>query len=258
MKPLHFDFTGKTVVVTGGSDGIGLGMAQAFAACGAFVVVVGRDREKLARATEGLGGKAAGLAADLAREGAAEMLATEILALGKGVDVLVNNAGIGLFDPITDVSEENYATHMTLNLRTPFFLSRALLPALTANKGSILNISSYFADRMLPGRLSVLYSMTKGGIDSFTKALAFELGPVGVRVNAIAPGTVESPQVRRNLESLTPQGRERFQEMIRTIYPLGRIGAPEDVAPMAVFLASPAAAWITGQVFRVDGGLTTN
>ena len=258
MEPLHFDFTGKTVVVTGGSDGIGLGMAQAFAACGAFVIVVGRDRDKLVRATAGLGGEAAGLAADLAREGAAEMLATDILALGRGVDVLVNNAGIGLFDPITDVSEENYATHMTLNLRTPFFLSRALLPALTEKKGSILNISSYFADRMLPGRLSVLYSMTKGGIDSFTKALAFELGPVGVRVNAIAPGTVESPQVRRNLERLTPQGRERFQEMIRTIYPLGRIGAPEDVAPMAVFLASPAAAWFTGQVFHVGGGLTTN
>lgn len=258
MDALRMDFTGKTVVVTGGSDGIGLAMAKAFAVCGAFVAIAGRDRAKLDQARQELGAESVGIVADLAREDAAEALARDVLRLGRGVDVLINNAGIGRFDPIADVTEESYATHLTLNLRTPFFLSRALIPALTERKGSILNISSYFADRMLPGRLSALYSMTKGGLDSFTKALAFELGPTGVRVNAIAPGTVDSAQVRHNLERLTPEGRERFRDMVSTIYPLGRIGTPQDVAPMAVFLASPGAAWITGQIFHVDGGLTTN
>lgn len=258
METSRTRLAGKTVLITGGSDGIGLGMAQAFAAAGAFVILAARNQDKLAQAQTTLAGDSAAIPADLARPGAAETLAAAVLALGRGLDVLVNNAGIGRFDPIEAVTEEGFETHLTLNLRTPFFLTRALIPALTATRGTIINISSYFADRMLPGRLSSVYSMTKGGLDSLTKALAFELGPVGVRVNAIAPGTVDSPQVRHNLDRLPAEGQARFHEMIQTIYPLGRIGKPEDIAPLAVFLASSDAAWITGQIFHVDGGLTTN
>ena len=100
--------------------------------------------------------------------------------------------------------------------------------------------------------------MTKGAIESFTKALAFELGPQGVRVNAIAPGTVATPQVESNMERLDNEAKQRFNTMITSIYPLQTIGEPKDIANMAVFLASEQAKWITGGIFPVDGGLTTN
>lgn len=258
QHPLHVDFTDKTVVVTGGSDGIGLAIAAAFGQCGARVVVAARDRDKLDRAVAVIPGPAVGIVADLSRPDGALALARETLDVTGGVDVLVNNAGMARFTPFATVSGDELEAHLTLNLRSPFLLAQALLPALTASQGSICNISSYFADRMLPGRPSTVYSMTKGGLDSLTKALAFELGPLGVRVNAIAPGTVESALVRGNLERLDPAAREKFFDSVRTIYPLGRIGQPAEIAPMAVFLASPGAAWITGTVFPVDGGLTTN
>lgn len=258
QHPLPVDFTDKTVVVTGGSDGIGLAIAAAFGQCGARVVVAARDRAKLDRAVAVIPGPAVGIVADLAHSDGALGLARETLDLTGGVDVLVNNAGMARFTPFATVGGDELEAHLTLNLKSPFLLAQALLPALVASQGSICNISSYFADRMLPGRPSTVYSMTKGGLDSLTKALAFELGPLGVRVNAIAPGTVESALVRGNLDRLDPVAREKFLESVRTIYPLGRIGQPAEIAPMAVFLASPGAAWITGAVFPVDGGLTTN
>ena len=111
---------------------------------------------------------------------------------------------------------------------------------------------------MLPGRPSTAYSLTKGAIDAFTKALAYEAGPQGIRVNAIAPGTVNTPLVQANIDRLTEEGKTKFAEMIKTIYPLGRIGEPDDVSGAAVFLASDQARWITGTTLTVDGGLTTN
>lgn len=111
---------------------------------------------------------------------------------------------------------------------------------------------------MLPDRPSTAYSLTKGAIESFTKALAFELGPSSVRVNAIAPGTVTTPQVEKNLEKLDSDAKDRFKSMIQSNYPLQTIGEPKDIANMAVFLASDQAKWITGGIFPVDGGLTTN
>lgn len=256
--PLQANFSGKTVVVTGGSDGIGLAIAEAFGQCGATVVAAARDRDKLDRAVAVIPGPAVGIVADLSRPDGARALAREILDRGAGVDVLINNAGMARFTPFDAVGDAELEAHLTLNLKSPFLLAQALLPTLSANRGSIVNISSYFADRMLPGRPSTVYSMTKGGLDSLTKAMAFELGSQGIRVNAIAPGTVESALVHGNLERLEPAAREKFLESVRTIYPLGRIGQPTEIAPMAVFLASPGAAWITGAVFPVDGGLTTN
>lgn len=143
-------------------------------------------------------------------------------------------------------------------IQAPYLLTRAFLDDLAATQGNMINISSYFARRMLPDRPSTAYSLTKGALESFTKALAFELGPENIRVNAIAPGTVATYQVGKNLEQLDRDARERFHTMVRSIYPLQKTGEPEDIAALSVFLASDRAKWITGGIFPVDGGLTTN
>lgn len=111
---------------------------------------------------------------------------------------------------------------------------------------------------MLVGRTTTAYSITKGALNSFTKSLAFEVGKLGVRVNAIAPGSVLTPQFERNLSALSPQGREAFEQMVQNIYPLGKIGSAQDIGEAAVFLASDAAKWVSGAIFAIDGGLTTN
>ena len=127
-----------------------------------------------------------------------------------------------------------------------------------ARQGNIINISSYFAQRMLPDRATTAYSASKGALSSFSKALAFEMGAGGVRVNAIAPGSVRTPQLQHNIDVMPAEKRRAFARMIKTIYPLGHIGSPEDIGRAAAFLASDHAAWITGAVWAVDGGLTTN
>ena len=127
------------------------------------------------------------------------------------------------------------------------------------SKGSsILNISSYFSNRMLHDRPSSMYSLTKGGLDSLTKALAFELGPKKIRVNAIAPGSVNTPLFIANMEKLNTQQRQKFNERISHLYPLNRIGSTEDIANIALFISSPMAEWMTGSIIKIDGGLTTH
>lgn len=174
------------------------------------------------------------------------------------INLIVNNAGIANFIPFSDTDMQALDYHLNLNVKAPYLLTQAFLDDLVNCRGNVINISSYFARRMLPDRPSTVYSITKGAIESFTKALAFELGPRGVRVNAIAPGTVTTPQVAKNMERLDDKAKDRFKSMIKSIYPLQTIGEPEDIANMAVFLASDQAKWITGGIFPVDGGLTTN
>lgn len=177
---------------------------------------------------------------------------------GIQIDVLVNNSAIARFVPFANMDEQTLDYHWYLNAKVPYLLTQSFLDDLIDSQGNVVNISSYFAKRMLPDRPSTAYSMTKGAIESFTKALAFELGSNGVRVNAIAPGTVSTPQVKTNMEQLDDDGRDRFNSMIKSIYPLQTIGEPKDVANIAVFLASKQAKWITGGIFPVDGGLTTS
>lgn len=139
-----------------------------------------------------------------------------------------------------------------------YLITNALYSSLIEAKGNIINISSYFADRMLLDRSSTAYSLTKGAVDSFTKSLAFEAGKKGIRVNAIAPGSIETPQLRHNLQQMDRNKQEEFEAIISSIYPLQRIGEPEDIGQAALFLASETAKWITGTIIYVDGGLTTN
>ena len=185
-------------------------------------------------------------------------IAAQILHLLPQPDILVNNAGLGRFVPFMQMDEALFDAHFNLNIKAPYFLTQALLPALMARQGNIINISSYFAQRMLPDRATTAYSASKGALNSFTKALAFEMGASGVRVNAIAPGSVRTPQLQHNIDVMPAEKQRAFARMIKTIYPLGHIGSPEDIGRAAVFLASDHAVWITGAVWAVDGGLTTN
>jgi len=252
----------KNAVITGGSDGIGLGIARAFAREGANLLLIGKDPEKLQRAQQALlnefGVQVHTLSADLSKTEIVTEVVKDIERLLPTVDILVNNAGLGKFVPFEQVDNTLYDAHFNLNIKAPYFLTQSLLPALVKSKGNVINISSYFAHRMLPNRATTVYSATKGALNSFTKALAFEVGHLGVRVNAIAPGSISTPQFNRNLQALTPEKQAAFETMVKEIYPLQHIGTPEDIAKACVFLASDNASWITGTVLAVDGGLTTN
>ena len=252
----------KNAVITGGSDGIGLGIAKAFAREGANLLLIGKDPEKLQKAQQALlneiGVQVHTLSADLSKTETVAEVVKGIEELLSKVDILVNNAGLGKFIPFEQVDSTLYDAHFNLNVKAPYFLTQGLLPALVKSKGNVINISSYFAHRMLPNRATTVYSATKGALNSFTKALAFEVGHLGVRVNAIAPGSISTPQFNRNLQALTPEKQAAFEAMVKEIYPLQHIGTPEDIAKACVFLASDNASWITGTVLVVDGGLTTN
>ena len=252
----------KNAVITGGSDGIGLGIAKAFAREGANLLLIGKDPEKLQKAQQALlnefGVQVHTLSADLSKTETVTEVVKDIERLLSTVDILVNNAGLGKFVPFEQVDNALYDAHFNLNVKAPYFLTQGLLPALVKSKGNVINISSYFAHRMLPNRATTVYSATKGALNSFTKALAFEVGHLGVRVNAIAPGSISTPQFNRNLQALTPEKQAAFETMVKEIYPLQHIGTPEDIAKACVFLASDNASWITGTVLAVDGGLTTN
>ncbi|CAI1927465.1 3-oxoacyl-[acyl-carrier-protein] reductase FabG [Serratia fonticola] len=251
----------KNAVITGGSDGIGLGIARAFAANGANVCLIGRTQKKLVEAQASLahyGVAVTTIAHDLGVPSSMQSLVRHITERFGTVDILVNNAGIGKFVAFEATDETLLDRHIDLNIKTPYLLTQALLPFIAAQKGNVLNISSYFAQRMLPGRTTTAYSLTKGALNSLTQSLAFEVGKQGVRVNAIAPGSVTTSQLTGNLALLSDADQQQFVDMIPALYPLGVLGHVDDVGAAAVFLASDKAKWITGTVMAVDGGLTTS
>lgn len=251
---------GKQALVTGGSDGIGLAIAEAFAREGADLLIVGRDPGKLEAARSTISrqeGNAAieTLSADLASSAGIDTVAGHVGQSGRPLDILVNNAGVAYLVAFETVSAEQFQNSFALNVTAAFFLTQGLLPHLRAGS-SIINISSYFANKMIPKRPSSLYSLSKGALNSLTKSLAFELGPRGIRVNAIAPGTVDTAMRRKSIVNLPQQAQDELNAYAERSYPLGRIGRPADVAGMAVHLASDEAAWTSGGIFAVDGGYT--
>ena len=245
----------KRALVTGGSDGIGLEIAEAFSREGADVLIVSRDTKKLDDARERLGGTIETLSADLATSAGIEAVAGHVKKSGRPLDILVNNAGVAFLVPFETVSEEQFRQSFALNVTAVFFLTQALLPHLVAG-ASVINISSYFANKMIPKRPSSLYSLSKGAVNSLTKSLAFELGPRGIRVNAIAPGTVDTAMRRSTVDTLPAEAKAELTAYVERSYPLGRIGRPDDLAGIAVYLASDEAAWTSGGVFAIDGGYT--
>jgi NAD(P)-dependent dehydrogenase (short-subunit alcohol dehydrogenase family) len=217
---------------------------------------VGRDPAKLARAREQLGASVKlAVPADLATEGGINKVIEGIRMTGKALDILINNAAIAHVVPFESVTREQYEAELALNLAAPFFLTLKLLPHLAQPGASIINVSSYFANKMIMGRAMSVYSLSKGALNSLTKA-AFELGPRGIRVNAVAPGSVDTPMRRKSIEVMSKERQVELQRYVERSYPLGRIGQPSDLGGIAVFLASEEAAWVTGGVFAIDGGFT--
>lgn len=254
---------GKKIVVTGASRGIGKAMAKAVVEAGASVVLIARGEEALNQTQAELQKIAASERAiniitfDLMKINNFAELVAQLPASFESLDCLINNAGISRFSPFEDVSIEEFDRLFNLNFKAPYFLTQALLPNLKSTRGSVINVSSYFAHKGIPNLPSSVYSSTKGAINSLTIRLAAELGLQGIRVNAIAPGTVETPMVKKNLEQLPSDSSKAMKEYYDKFYPFGRLGKPEDYGGVAVFLTSDAAKWISGAIVPVDGAYTT-
>ncbi|WP_192251394.1 SDR family NAD(P)-dependent oxidoreductase [Mesorhizobium caraganae] len=248
--------SGKRALVTGGSDGIGLAISEAFLREGAEVLIVGRDTKKLEAARQKLtvAGSVETQSADLSTSSGIDAVVERAKATGP-LDILVNNAGVAYLVPFETVTADQFQQSFALNVTAAFFLTQRLLPQFGAG-ASVINISSYFANKMIPKRPSSLYSLSKGALNSLTKSLAFELGPRGVRVNAIAPGTVDTAMRRKSIVNLPAEAQADLKAYVERSYPLGRIGSPSDIAGMAIHLASDEAAWTSGGIFAVDGGYT--
>ncbi|TIN91914.1 MAG: SDR family oxidoreductase [Mesorhizobium sp.] len=250
----------KRALVTGGSDGIGLAIAEAFLREGADMLIVGRDAGKLEAARDKLTatgpvGTVETLSADLAVSPGIAAVVEHVNGAGQPLDILVNNAGVAYLVPFETVSEAQFQHSFALNVTAAFFLTQGLLQHFGAG-ASVINISSYFANKMIPKRPSSLYSLSKGALNSLTKSLAFELGPRGIRVNAIAPGTVDTAMRRKTVDNLPAEAQAELKAYVDRSYPLGRIGRPDDLAGIAVYLASDDAAWTSGGIFAIDGGYT--
>jgi NAD(P)-dependent dehydrogenase (short-subunit alcohol dehydrogenase family) len=250
-----FSVEGKTAVVTGGSRGIGLMIARAFVEGGARVYVSSRKAEVCRQVAEELSraGECLALPADLSSEAACRRLAAEVAEREDRVQVLVNNAGATWGAPLEDYPAAAWDKVLDLNLKAPFFLTRAMLPLLEAAAGPgdparVVNVGSIDGLRV-PPMPTYAYSASKAGLHHLTRVLARELGPRGITVNAIAPGPFESKMMAETLR--------RFGDQIAAAAPLGRIGRPEDMAGAALYLASRAGAYVTGAVLPVDGGITT-
>jgi NAD(P)-dependent dehydrogenase (short-subunit alcohol dehydrogenase family) len=238
----------KVAIVTGGGSGIGLGIAQKFTQAGIQTIIVGRDEAKLNSAKELLGENAFAIPCDLSNLSSIPSFIEKVIWAFGQIDVLVNNAGINMKKDFTEVSDEDFQSIITTNLCSVFAISREVVKQmLKQGNGSIINISSMAAQYGLPRVIA--YSASKTAIDGMTRAMATELSPKGIRVNAIAPGFIKTPMTAKALDS-DPERKAKV--FART--PMGYMGEPADIGEAALFLAGDASKYITGVVLPVDGG----
>jgi NAD(P)-dependent dehydrogenase (short-subunit alcohol dehydrogenase family) len=248
-----FDLNGKVAVVTGGTRGIGLMIARGLLVAGASVYISSRKAQAGEAAVAELSqhGRVVSIPADLSSEEECLRLAAEVGGREERVHILVNNAGATWGEPLEQFPASAWDKLVDLNLKAPFFLTRALLPRLEAagtqdDPARVINVGSIDGLRV-PEMPIYSYAATKAGLHQLTRVLARELGPRHVTVNAIAPGPFESKMMAATLES--------FGDVIAQSAPLGRIGRPDDMAGTAIYLASRAGAYVTGAVIPVDGGI---
>ncbi|MGB7846505.1 MAG: SDR family NAD(P)-dependent oxidoreductase [Candidatus Acidiferrum sp.] len=247
---------GKVAIVTGGGSGIGRAIALVFGREGAKVAVLGRRREALdgvvkELAQSGTGGRA--IVCDVSKSSETRAAVEEVEREFGRVNVLVNNAGALSVSTVENISEEEWDRLMETNLKGPFLMVRAVLPALRrAGGGAIVNVGSVLG--LVAMRDRAAYCASKGGVTLLTKAMALDHAHENIRVNCICPSIVETELVK-GLFSANESGRKAREARIGTL-PLGRFGQPKDVAELAAFLASDESSWITGTAIPVDGGLT--
>ena len=242
--------SGKVAIVTGASSGIGAGIAKALGAAGASVIVNYATNKNGADAVvssiEAAGGTAVAVQADMSKSADVVRLFDAVKADHGKVDVLVNNAGIAIFEIVADLTEEAFHKQFNINVLGYFLAIREAVKHFGATGGSIINISSILSTD--PYLASSVYASTKGAVDTMTFALARELGPRGIRVNSILPGHTNTPGTDGNFAG------ELGKKLIAGT-PLGRFGEPEDIAPVVVFLASEDSHWVTGESIRAAGGV---
>jgi NAD(P)-dependent dehydrogenase (short-subunit alcohol dehydrogenase family) len=239
---------GLVTLITGAASGMGAAYACGFAAEGATVVLADLDLAGAERVAAGLPGKAAAVAVDMAEVASVRAMVDQAVAFGGTLDVLVNNAGIGIAKPLLDYTEADWDRQLAVNAKGPFFAVQAAARVMVpAGKGKIVNVASTaaFVSSSTP---EIAYDVSKGAIRQLTVSAAAELAPYGINVNGIAPGTVATQLTRQVLD--TPQKRAVAAAKI----PLGRVAQPEDLVGTAVFLASSDADYLCGHVVVVDGG----
>ena len=247
---------GKVALVTGGGTGIGRAVALAFAREGAKVAVAGRRVEKLQEVVgeiKAKGGEGIAIVCDVARAGDAETAVKQAVERLGLLNVLVNNAGMVSATTVETIKEEEWDQLMSINLKGPFLMSRAALPAFRkAGGGAIVNVGSVLGLVAVKDRAA--YCASKGGVTMLTKAMAVDHAQDKIRVNCICPALVETEMVK-GVFGAGPQGQAMRESRVAAI-PIGRIGRPEDVAELAVFLASEESSWLTGAAIPLDGGIS--
>lgn len=252
-----FDFEGRTVLITGGTSGIGLATAERFACHGAAITLAGRDpdrgRAAVARLAE-LGGEVSFVRTDVRDEAQVENLVDEALDTFGRLDVIVNSAGVINRILLTELEQADWDAVLDTNLRGVFLVCKhGLPPMIEQGRGVVVNVASYLG-AYGARHTSPAYNASKAGVVALSRSMALQVGQQGVRVNAVCPGFVITPlNEHLILDAPDPAAKER--EMA-SAYPLGRLGRPDDVASAILFLASDAASWITGASLLVDGGLT--
>ncbi|MCW8132126.1 MAG: glucose 1-dehydrogenase [Planctomycetota bacterium] len=245
---------GKTALVTGASKGIGAGIAKGLARAGASVAVnYASDRagaEAVAGVIAAAGGRAIAVQGDVSRAADVERMLSETASALGSLEILVNNAGVYRRMPLEDLAEDEFHREFGTHVLGPLLTIRAFLKHVGPEGGSVINIGSA-ASRTHPPQFAV-YAASKGALDTVTRVLARELAPRKIRVNSINPGATLSEGTRA--AGLYGVGSE-FERRLVAMTPLGRIGSPEDIAPIAVFLASDESAWLTGEILLASGGL---
>lgn len=245
--------TGKVVIVTGASSGIGRATALLFAKNGSSVIAVGRNEKELGSLREDAKGKKGLIKihlADIREQSQVERVVNDTVQNFGQIDVLVNSAGIIMNGTIENTTLDDWDKMFDINLRSVFFMMQKCIPHLEQTKGNIVNVSSVAGTRAFPNVLA--YCVSKAGVDQITRCAALELAAKGIRVNAVNPGVVVS-----NLHKRGGMANDEYQNFLKNskkTHPLGRVGEAKEVAELIYFLASEKASWITGATYAIDGG----